>query len=239
MNCSELTVIVPTRNEARNIATFLHSLPPSIPLIVVDASTDRTPEIIARLRPHTLVIRNRSTIPEARQLGAEAARTEWLLFTDADVIFAPDYFTRIEPHLDWDCFYGSKLSRGRFHRYYRWFSYGQQLCHRLGIPAASGSNLAVRRRALLEVGGFDPELVCNEDSELAWRMKRAGYRVGFACDAPVYATDHRRLERGMLRKTVHSLTRCLFLYTDLAPSRWRRGDWGYWSERQQPEEKGG
>lgn len=237
---ADITVIVPTRNEEGNIETFLRSLPPAIPLIVVDASTDRTAELIMRWRPErTQVIRSRSTIPEARQLGAEAARTEWLLFTDADVVFPPDYFTRIETHLGQDCVYGSKLSRDRFNRYYRWFSYGQQICHRLGIPAATGSNLAVRRRVLMDVAGFDPELICNEDSELVWRVKRAGFRVRFASDMPVYATDHRRLERGLLRKTAHTLARCLLLYTDVAPSRWRAGDWGYWSKPRRQEEEGG
>lgn len=52
----------------------------------------------------------------------------------------------------------------------------------------------------------------------------------------VYATDHRRLERGLLRKTAHTLSRCLLLYWDLVPSRWRNGDWGYWSEARREEE---
>lgn len=239
MKHPDITVIVPTRNEAKNIGTFLSSLPAWVPLIVVDASSDQTPEIVARLRPgRTQIIRRRCSIPEARQLGAEAARTEWLVFTDADVTFPPHYFDRLGLHSDQDCLYGSKLSRDRFVRFYRWFSYGQQICHRLGIPAATGSNLVIRRKALFAVGGFDPELICNEDSELAWRIKRAGFRVRFASDTPVYATDHRRLERGLLRKVLHSLTRCVLLYTDLAPSRWRSGDWGYWSEPQQEEEGG-
>jgi hypothetical protein len=82
---------------------------------------------------------------------------------------------------------------------------------------------------LFAAGGFDPELICNEDSELVWRIKRAGFRLRFAPDVPVYATDHRRLERGLTRKTLHSIFRCLLLYTDLLPSHWRRADWGYWS----------
>jgi glycosyltransferase involved in cell wall biosynthesis len=240
MQHPDLTVVVPTRNEARNIPLFLASLPADLPLVVVDASDDDTPEIVRRLRPEsTLVIEKRCTIPEARQVGAEAARSEWLLFTDADIVFPADYFARLASHFTEDCVYGSKLSRDRFVRYYRWFSFGQQISHRLGIPAATGSNLAVRRKVLMAVGGFDPELVCNEDSDLAWRIKRAGHRVHFSADTPVYATDHRRLERGLFRKSVHSLTRCLMLYSDLAPSRWRRGDWGYWSDPKPQQEEGG
>ena len=236
MQPTALTVVVPTRNEERNLPRFLASLPRDLPVIVVDASTDRTPELAVAARPdHTLVIKRFCSISEARQIGGEAARTEWVLFTDADVVFPPTFFSRLARQLrDADCVYGSKLSRGAYRRYYRAFSLGQQLLHHLGIPAASGSNLALRRRALLGVGGFDRQLVCNEDSELVWRIKRAGFRTCFAADTPVYATDHRRLERGRIQKTFHSIFRCTLLYADLLPPAWRASDWGYWS-RQRPD----
>lgn len=228
----QLTVIIPTRNEEPNISRFLASLPDDLPLIVVDASTDRTAELVLELRPeHTQVIKRFCSIPEARQIGAESARTEWLFFSDADVAFPDQFFMRLARHFEADCVYGSKLSQDAYRAYYRTFSYGQQVLHRLGIPSASGSNLALRRRILFDVGGFDPQLICNEDSELVWRIKRAGFRTSFAVDAPVYATDHRRLERGLARKTAHSLLRCALLYADLLPQRWRASDWGYWSGR--------
>ena len=44
----DLTVIVPTRNEERNIGNFLGSIPEGIRLVVVDASTDSTPDIVSR-----------------------------------------------------------------------------------------------------------------------------------------------------------------------------------------------
>ena len=232
MNAPSITVIVPTRNEQRNIPRFLASLPDSIPLIIVDASSDRTAELVRELRPEqTQLIQRECSIPAARQIGAETARTEWLLFSDADIVFPEGFFDRLAAHLAADCVYGSKLSRDAYRGYYRAFSYGQQLLHRLGIPAASGSNLALRRKVLLSVGGFDPELVCNEDSELVWRVRRAGFQTRFAADTPVYATDHRRLERGCVRKTLHTLARCTLLYADLLPRAWRASDWGYWSRR--------
>ena len=51
MQHPDLTVVVPTRNEARNIPLFLASIPADLPLVVVDASDDGTPEIVRRLRP--------------------------------------------------------------------------------------------------------------------------------------------------------------------------------------------
>jgi GT2 family glycosyltransferase len=128
-------------------------------------------------------------------------------------------------------YYGPKLSRDRYRRYYRWIARGQSLCQTVGVPAASGSNLLLPRSVLAEIGGFDLSLTCNEDSEVVWRAARAGYRVRFLADLIVYATDHRRIERGRVRKTLHSAIRCALLYTDLMPRRLRSMDWGYWENR--------
>lgn len=228
---NDVTVVLPTKNEAHNIVPFLQSLPADIALVVVDASEDDTSALIAAHRPqHVQIIRSTARIAEARQIGAAAAQTEWVLFTDADIVFAADYFVRLlDCQRDCDVVYGAKRSRDDYERYYRWFSQGQWLAHRLGIPAASGSNLLIRHAVLLACGGFDQRLTVNEDSEIAWRIKRQGYRVCFAPDLVVYERDHRRLRRGAVRKTVHTLARSLLLYLNLMPDRWRSDDWGYWS----------
>ena len=71
------------------------------------------------------------------------------------------------------------------------------------------------------------------------RIKRHGFRIAFAPDLIVYARDHRRLQRGTLRKTLHSVTRCALLYFNLMPDRWRSHDWGYWSGQDTIEKSGG
>jgi hypothetical protein len=76
-----------------------------------------------------------------------------------------------------------------------------------------------------------PDLTCHEDSEVVWRLRRAGCRVSFWKDLVVQATDHRRLEGGRLRKTLHSMARCALLYTNLMPRKYRTYDWGYWQQR--------
>ncbi|MEY6432982.1 glycosyltransferase [Thioalkalicoccus limnaeus] len=232
MRLNDLTLVLPTRDEARNIGAFLDSIPPAVQLIVVDASRDGTPDLIERRRPrNTLVVREPGTVTEARQRGAELAKTDWLLFTDADVVFAPDYFERLVQLSGAAVYYGPKLSRDRFRRYYAGIARAQAVSQVCGIPAATGSNLVVSRAALMAVGGFDVRLRCNEDSEVVWRLGRAGYSVRFCRDLPVYAIDHRRLERGRIGKTVHSLVRCALLYSNLMPPKYRGLDWGYWQNR--------
>lgn len=230
MQLSDLTIVLPTRNEPANLPVFLAALPAEVRLIVVDASTDLTPEIALQLRPHrTVVIRSALRVTAARQAGADAAHTPWLLFSDADVVFAPDYFTRLVQRPLADALYGPKLSAdGAFAGYYRWFERGQRLAAAVGVPAASGSNLLVNQGVFRGVGGFDLDLPVNEDSELAWRIARRGFRVCYAPDLKVYARDHRRLRRGVAAKWAHSLTRCTLLYFNLLPRGLRRRAWGYW-----------
>jgi glycosyltransferase involved in cell wall biosynthesis len=230
MKLEELTIVLPTKNEAHNITPFLLSTLDATPLIVVDASDDHTSNLIEATRPiNTKIVHSRAHIAEARNIGAALAETSWILFTDADISFAPDYFERLQSYNGIAALYGPKLSQQEFATYYRWFSRGQQLLALLKIPAASGSNLLVHRETFLSVGGFDRTLTCNEDSELAWRLTRCKHRVVFAPDLIVYERDHRRLRRGVVRKTAHSIVRCLFLFTGLMPVQLRHRDWGYWS----------
>jgi GT2 family glycosyltransferase len=176
------------------------------------------------------------TLTEARQLGAERAATRWLLFTDADITFAADYFTSLDAALELlgapepGLLYGPKLSADEFSGYYAGLARAQRFIDFLRIPAASGSNMIISRRAFAAVGGFDTVLQCNEDSELGWRIARAGFRCRFDPRLIVWAVDHRRLHRGRLRKTLHTVARCVVLFFGLMPQRWRGRDWGYWSD---------
>lgn len=228
-----LTIVVPTKNERRNLGGFLASIPPELRVLLVDASDDGTPELARRLRPErTRVVRDPGNIARARQLGADLAETEWVLFTDADVAFAPGYFELLAGRTfppGTGALYGCKSAHGSHPVYDALFRLGQHACAWLDIPAGSGSNMLVRREALRAAGGFDLELSCNEDSEVLWRVADVGCGVRFVPDLCVLSRDDRRLARGSARKLLHSAARCILLHTELMPRRWRTSDWGYWS----------
>jgi glycosyltransferase involved in cell wall biosynthesis len=103
-----VSLVVPARNEERNVEAAARSLLaqayPSLEIIAVeDRSTDRTGAILDALAigdPRLRVVHIRE-LPggwlgknHALSMGAAAARGDWLLFADADIIMAPDTVSR-------------------------------------------------------------------------------------------------------------------------------------------------
>lgn len=103
-----VSLVVPARNEERNVEAAARSLLaqryPSIEIIAVDdRSTDGTGAILdalAAVEPRLKVVHLKE-LPSgwlgknhALSVGAAAARGDWLLFADADVIMAPDSISR-------------------------------------------------------------------------------------------------------------------------------------------------
>lgn len=228
----DVTVVVPTRNERAGITTFLTSIPDGMAVVAVDSSEDGTPEAIAAARPSATVIRAPLNIPEARQLGAMSATTPWVLFTDADVVFDQRYFDELARVVVSDRtggIVGTKATTVGFGAYHRWFRRGQAALAAVGVPAATGSNMLVRRSTLIDVGGFDPALTVNEDTELMFRINKAGWLTPFASELVVRSFDHRRLELGVARKVLHGAVRNTILYLGWFDRTVRASDWGYWS----------
>jgi glycosyltransferase involved in cell wall biosynthesis len=105
-----VSIIVPARNEEEHIeqtlTQLLHLDYHDYEVIAVnDRSTDRTGEVMDRVAsaagPRTLRVIHVPQLPanwmgkaHAMWTGAAQASGEWLLFTDADVLFRPDTLTR-------------------------------------------------------------------------------------------------------------------------------------------------
>jgi glycosyltransferase involved in cell wall biosynthesis len=103
-----LSVLVPACNEATTVERAMQSLLaldyPDIEIIAVDdRSTDTTGEILDRLAQSNprLRVLHITQLPSgwlgknhALQVAGEQATGDWLLFTDADVVFAPDALRR-------------------------------------------------------------------------------------------------------------------------------------------------
>ncbi|MEO8581829.1 MAG: glycosyltransferase [Patescibacteria group bacterium] len=230
MDLSRLSIIVPTKNEEKNIVRFLKSIPAGIEVILIDASTDQTLELAEAARPEIITIRNSElNIAAARQHGATYSKRDWLLFTDSDIHFSPLYFKHILDLPVGDAYYGEKrTASSKFRTYDFLFRLGQGIIDRLGIPSASGSNMIIHKQAFTDVGGFDIELSCNEDTEIFFRLHKQKKHIQFVPQLVVVSHDDRRLESGVVRKLTHSFLRSVGLYFDILNKKQRNSDWGYW-----------
>jgi len=103
------SIVIPTRNEARDISATLESIlanqPGDYEVIVVDASEDDTPDIIRKIgdpRFHLLKQDNRDGRCGARNQGIRAARGEVVVILNADVLLPADFLARLRPHYEGD-----------------------------------------------------------------------------------------------------------------------------------------
>ena len=169
-----LSVIIPTYNEAGNIARLvaeLHRYAPQAQVLVVDAhSPDGTAEA-ARQAGATVLPAPKAGRAAQMNHGAAHATGEVLYFVHADVGLHPDFVATIAQAVA--AGYGAGCYQFRFdsrHPLLRINSYGTRF---KGIMSRGGDQTLFITRALFEqLGGFNERFVIMEDFEIIQRIRR-------------------------------------------------------------------
>lgn len=196
----DLTIIVPTESDEESIDKLLfllYSIPKQMNLIIVNYSdapiTERMEKLINKNSPENCVlIHSEGTITQAREKGAEIAKTAWVLFTNPDIVFDKDYFNELKKYKEEDLrhqlIYGVKVSDQKLSKYYNLLKCTQNILRLFGLPKGTEANILVNRNAFLRVEGFD--FVSNhKDSEIIWKLKRWGYKILFNPRLAVYCQN--------------------------------------------------
>lgn len=177
-----VSVVVPTRNNARTIEACLASVTgqtyPSVELIVVDNhSTDGTPELAAK---HTDSVLTAGPERSAqRNHGVEYAAGEWVIWLDSDMILPP---TAVEVAVRTAQETGAAgvalPERTIGEGFWTKCRALERECY-LNVPWLHNPRL-LRRDFLRGEGGFDLSMSGPEDADLRFRMLDAGERIELA-----------------------------------------------------------
>jgi GT2 family glycosyltransferase len=207
-----VTVVVVTWNGAHLLRPCLDSLRaqtlPHDVLVVDNASTDATAELLATGYPEARVIRMGSNTGFAggAQAGLDAVATEYAAFLNNDAVADPAWLEALVSALDADPSLAAVTSRmllagdGRVNNaggaLTRWGvgydrGYGRPdgppYDQSVDVAAFCGGAAAVRADDARRVGGFDATFfLYYEDTDLSWRLGTAGRRIRYVPDAVVH-----------------------------------------------------
>lgn len=195
----KLSIVIPIYNGSATIrrcldALFLSSRCPDQVIVVDDGSIDNS-MTIAREYPVQLV--SMSNGPRgaaiARNLGAEHATGDVLIFIDADVAVHTDTLALIERYLteqpNIDGLFGSYDDKPAGQSYIARYKnllhhYVHQNSKREASSFWTGCG-AMRASVFAVSGGFNPAYAMIEDIELGVRLRQRGYRIWLCHDVQV------------------------------------------------------
>jgi glycosyltransferase involved in cell wall biosynthesis len=193
-----LSVVVIGRNEGQRLARCLESIKQVRSVAVTEViyvdtdSTDGSPELalgygatVAAIHPE------RPTAAIGRNAGWRRAASELILFLDGDTVLHPDF-----PEAACDALLQNPSVAAVWgHR--REIHPEASLYNRVldldwvyspGLTEFCGGDVVMRRKALLETGGFDEGLIAGEEPELCRRMRSLGYSI-LHIDRPMTGHD--------------------------------------------------
>lgn len=218
---SDLTIVIPAKNEAKLIPQLLNSLAnqdypkmPNTKILVADAgSTDGTPEVVMGFHDRLEVSVIRGGLPSVgRNAGAARAESEYVLFIDADVEPATKSLIRCSLELaqrkqlhcvttNIICREGGWLDK----TLYFGNSMFQQLS-RIHQPFSTGMFMLFQVARFRELGGFHEQVHFAEDYLLSKQVARRRFGI---VRGGLYTTNRRFQKMGHFRVTKLFLTTAL------------------------------
>lgn len=172
-----VSVIIPTRNNEKTLTKCLLSIKqqnyPNIEIIIIDAfSTDQTRRTAERLGAQVMQLQSERT--KAKNYGARFAKGDYVFFVDSDMI--------LEPNVIRECL--NACVEGSIGVIIPEASIGNSVWVRIrdferrmyqGTKIESARFFV--RKHILEVGGFDEDIITYEESTLPQKLERRGYRI--------------------------------------------------------------
>jgi glycosyltransferase involved in cell wall biosynthesis len=204
---AEVSVIVPTRNSGATLEACLQSVraqsESTLELIVVDNfSTDETPRIAGR---YADVFRQAG--PERsrqRNLGAAIAGGNWLLFVDSDMLLEQSILAEClgETKRGFRALIIPEVSKGD--GFWAGCKALERSCY-VGDDSIEAARF-IEHALFKQLGGFDEELVGEEDWDLTQRIRSRNEPIGRTRTPLLHDEGHLRLWETMRTKFYYGRT---------------------------------
>lgn len=202
-----VSVIIPTKNEEKNISTCLESVlgqdfsRGQIEIIVVDNnSTDRTKEIAKKYTDN--VFDHGPERSAQRNFGAGKSRGDYFMYIDADMILSREVIQKcveeIESDSDIIALYIPEIISGK-----NFWNRVRNLERSFYDGTAIDAPRFLRKDKFFEVGGFDENFTGPEDWDLGKRLKSAG-KIGIADTVLFHNEDEFTLKTYLKKKKYYS-----------------------------------
>ena len=215
-----ISIIIPSYNSEKTIERNIKSLlkqdyEGKYEIIVVDKSTDKTPEIVSKF-PVKLIKQKSKGISAARNLGVKKAKGKIVAFIDSDCIAPKDWLTNLlKPFSEKDVVAvgGTYKTKNKESIVARFTGYEIEQRHERmknleTIDFVGGFNCAYRKGIFLKSGGFNTSFAQSEDGELSYRISKTG-KIKFNPSAYVYHYHPDSLTKFLEQRFWHAYWRTL------------------------------
>lgn len=204
MTAKTVSIVICSRDSERTLEKTLESCLENHPLeiILVDQnSRDGTLSIAKRFG--LKVLTQDRGLGYARQMGALAARGEFVAYVDSDVILSPNTIDRLIRDMIENEYVGisAKTLAVSKDTYWTWAEdqAGKLEYNREGETNLIGTAATIFRREVVLTYGFDPFFSgAAEDNDFAYRLRKAGNRLGVS--SAIAYHNHPTTLRQLMRK---------------------------------------
>ncbi len=193
-----ISVVIPTFQEGEYIAATLSKLvdiKPKVEIIIVDGgSKDNTVEVAKKFTKEVYQIEERG-ISKARNYGVRQASGDLVIFLDADVDPPPDFVEKVLERFNNDAIVGAtccimpKQPKLLERAFFCLYNILLRFCANIK-PHSRGEFFAVKKSEFLKINGFNENMPCLEDHDLALRLAKRG-KFSFMKELTVYESLRR------------------------------------------------
>lgn len=192
-NTSKISLYIPAFNAAHLLPSVIaalkeQSLAPTEILVIDDGSIDETAAIAEEHGVKVFRQPKNMGLAQARNRALEEARYDLIACIDSDVEVEPDWlqelFEYLQTHTEVTAV-GGRLDEkytsclpDKWRKEHMAQHWGNNI--RTDIPFIFGANGLYRKKALQEIGGFNPAFKTNgEDSNICRRLGEAGHKIAY------------------------------------------------------------